>query len=408
MWKTALVSMLNRMIADGTLDLKFPDGTQQRFGDGGAPRVGATIHQDDLIKKIILNPEMAVGEAYMDGTVTIEDDDLYGFLELAVKNVRRIDNVILQRVMSFVRQVLRNWRQFNPAKKSKTNVEHHYDLSGELYDLFLDEDRQYSCAYFSDPSMSLENAQRAKKEHIAKKLCIEPGMTVLDIGCGWGGMAITLARDYRAKVVGVTLSEEQHKLASERVKEAGLADQIDIRIQDYRHVNESFDRIVSVGMFEHVGVPHYREYFRNVHARLRPDGVALIHTIGRMMPPGWTSPWIDKYIFPGGYCPSLSETSAAIEHEDLYMTDVEVWRLHYAETLKNWHDRFMSNAERARELYDDRFVRMWRYYLIACESTFRWGNQCVFQIQLTHDQEAVPLTRDYISEPEKELAHAAE
>jgi cyclopropane-fatty-acyl-phospholipid synthase len=221
-------------------------------------------------------------------------------------------------------------------------------------------------------------------------------MTVLDIGCGWGGMALTLARDYGARVVGVTLSEEQHKIATRRAREAGLADRIDIRLTDYRNVRETFDRIVSVGMFEHVGVPHYGEYFHAVSDRLAPDGVALIHTIGRMRPPGITSPWIEKYIFPGGYIPALSEMTAAIETQSLYMTDVEIWRLHYAETLKHWHDRFVANEDRARALYDDRFCRMWRYYLLACELTFRHNWQCVFQVQLAHRQEAVPLTRDYL------------
>ncbi len=258
--------------------------------------------------------------------------------------------------------------------------------------------------------MTLDQAQAAKKAHIAAKLRLEPGMRVLDIGCGWGGMGLTLARDYGAHVVGVTLSEEQYRIATARARAEGLEGQVEFRLTDYRHVSETFDRIVSVGMFEHVGVPHYREYFRNVHDRLAPDGVALIHTIGRTTPPSTTSPWIEKYIFPGGYVPALSEMVAGLEKERLYYTDVEIWRLHYAETLRHWYDRFMAHEDKARALYDARFCRMWRYYLVAAEMTFRYGRQAVFQVQLAHDQTAVPLTRDYLypSPLSEEMRHAAE
>ena len=258
--------------------------------------------------------------------------------------------------------------------------------------------------------MTLEEAQEAKKHHIAGKLLIEPGMKVLDIGCGWGGMGLTLARDYGAEVTGVTLSTEQYNMANKRAEEAGLADRCTFELMDYRDVKGQFDRIVSVGMFEHVGIPHYEEYFRTVKRLLTDDGIALIHTIGRSDPPGTTSPWILKYIFPGGYCPALSEAMRPIENQDLFATDVEVWRLHYAETLRHWHDRFMANIDRARELYDDRFCRMWRYYLIACEMTFRHNRQVVFQFQLTKQQDAVPLTRDYLycQDEKDDLRHAAE
>jgi cyclopropane-fatty-acyl-phospholipid synthase len=304
---------------------------------------------------------------------------------------------------------MRYLNQFNPVKRAQANAAHHYDLSGELYDLFLDDDRQYSCAYFARPDMTLDEAQEAKKHHIAGKLLIEPGMRVLDIGCGWGGMGLTLARDYGAEVTGVTLSKEQHAMANERAETAGVADKAKFHLMDYRQVEGQFDRIVSVGMFEHVGVPHYEEYFRTVNERLTPEGIALIHTIGRADPPGTTSPWITKYIFPGGYVPALSETARAIETQDLYTTDVEVWRLHYAETLKHWHERFVSNIDRARELYDERFCRMWRYYLLACELTFRLNKQVVFQFQLSPRQDAVPLTRDYLyRDSEDALQHAAE
>ncbi|MFC2969339.1 class I SAM-dependent methyltransferase [Acidimangrovimonas pyrenivorans] len=394
MWTSLLDRMLDRLVHHGTLSLTMPDGGTRRYGVG-LPEVTVKITDPALPRRLVLNPDMALGEGYMDGTVIIENDDLYGLLGLALTNIAAAPSNWRDRLME-LHALFRRAAQFNPMGKARANVAHHYDLSGELYDLFLDDDRQYSCAYFREPDYTLEQAQRAKKDHIARKLLIEPGMTVLDIGCGWGGLGLTLARDYGAKVLGVTLSEEQHKIAQRRAAEAGLSGQVEFRLCDYRTVTGKFDRIVSVGMFEHVGIPHYREYFRNVHDRLAPDGVALIHTIGRPTPPGATSPWITKYIFPGGYCPALSETMAAVEREHLYETDIEIWRLHYAETLRHWHDRFMANCDKARELYDERFCRMWRYYLVASELTFRHNNQCVFQIQLAHKQDAVPLTRDYL------------
>ena len=395
MWQRLFTGMVGDVIREGSLDLTLPDGTRHRFGDGSDPEVVVTITDPAVLRRAVFDPDIAIGEAYMDGTLTIGGDDLRGFLTLGIRNGTR-ENWRWNRPAMRLRKLVRRWRQFNPTHRARQNVAHHYDLSADLYDLFLDADRQYSCAYFTRPDMTLEEAQYAKKRHIAGKLLLEPGMRVLDIGCGWGGMGLTLARDFGARVVGVTLSEEQLKIARKRAADAGLADRVDFRLMDYRHVTETFDRIVSVGMFEHVGVPHYAEYFENVSDRLAPDGVALIHTIGRMQPPGITSPWIDKYIFPGGYIPALSEMTAAIEAQDLYMTDIEIWRLHYAETLRHWHDRFVAHEDRARALYDERFCRMWRYYLLASELTFRHADQCVFQVQLAHDQQAVPLTRDYL------------
>jgi cyclopropane-fatty-acyl-phospholipid synthase len=409
MWIGLLDGMLRRLLRHGQMVIRFPDGSLHRYGDGTGTEVALRFDDPDLPRKLLLHPDLAVGEAYMDGTLTIEGDDLRGFLALAMQNLNDQPANWRDQLLHLRALFLRRLDQFNPMRRAQRNVAHHYDLSGELYDLFLDEDKQYSCAYFAHPGMMLEQAQRAKKAHIAGKLLLEPGMTVLDIGCGWGGMALTLARDYGARVVGVTLSEEQHKVATRRAAEAGLADRVEFRLADYRTVTETFDRVVSVGMFEHVGVPHYREYFRNVHARLAPDGVALIHTIGRVSPPGSTSPWITKYIFPGGYCPSLSEMMAAVEKEGFWSTDIEVWRLHYAETLRHWHDRFMANIDKARVLYDERFCRMWRYYLIASEMTFRHYGQVVFQVQLAHRQDAVPLTRAYLYPAEPQVtARAAE
>ncbi len=412
MWERLLDQLLKHLVRDGTLHLTLADGRRKTYGDGTGTTVSVTLHDPALPRRIIINPHLGVAEGYMDGTLTIENDDLRGFMALALSNINRHGHVWWERPAERLRKSLRWVQQFNPVGRAKRNVAHHYDLSGELYDLFLDKDKQYSCAYFRSPDDTLEQAQLNKKHHIARKLLIKPGMSVLDIGCGWGGMALTLAKDYGARVVGVTLSQEQHAVATRRAEEAGLSDRVEFRLMDYREVTESFDRIVSVGMFEHVGVPHYREYFRQVHDRLKPDGIALIHTIGRTCPPGSTSPFILKYIFPGGYVPAMSEAMAAIEHEDLCTNDVEVWRLHYAETLRHWLERFEANIDRAREIYDDRFCRMWRYYLLGSEMTFRLDDQVVFQFQLSHRQDVVPLTRDYLytadGKDEKNLPHAAE
>lgn len=409
MWVKALDRMLTHLFRQGDLKITYPDGTPRRYGDGGSPSVALTLHDTTLPRRIVLSPDLAVGEAYMDGRLTIEEDDLYGFLSLAIGNIAAQGQPWFRKPLVLGRHMLRYMQQFNPAHRAQANVAHHYDLSRELYDLFLDEDRQYSCAYFRDPEMSLEQAQMAKKHHIAGKLLIEPGMRVLDIGCGWGGMGLTLARDYGAEVVGVTLSKEQHAMANQRAEAAGVADRAKFQLMDYRHVEGQFDRIVSVGMFEHVGVPHYEEYFRTVRERLTPEGIALIHTIGRCEPPGTTSPWIAKYIFPGGYVPAMSEALRAIEHQHLFTTDVEIWRLHYAETLRHWRDRFEANIDKVRGLYDERFCRMWRYYLTASELTFRLGRQVVFQFQLSPVQDTVPLTRNYLYRGGKnEIRHAAE
>ncbi|MAQ38537.1 MULTISPECIES: cyclopropane-fatty-acyl-phospholipid synthase family protein [Thioclava] len=404
-WDSLLDRMLRHLIRRGTLELVYSDETLRRYGDGTGDPVRVTIENPDVTRRIVLRPDLGVGEGYMNGDYTIANDDLRGFLALAIRNQTGSGMPWFEKPREASRFFGRRFAQFNPVNKARTNVAHHYDLSGELYDLFLDEDRQYSCAYFERPDMTLEEAQEAKKHHIAKKLLIEPGMTVLDIGCGWGGMALTLARDFGANVVGVTLSTEQHALARKRVKEAGLEDKIDIRLTDYRDVTDKFDRIVSVGMFEHVGVPHYREYFSKVRELLKPGGVSLIHFIGRSGPGGATADFITKYIFPGGYCPAMSEASNAVEHEGLITTDLEVWRLHYAETLRHWCDRFEANIDKAVALYDERFCRMWRFYLVASEMAFRHGGQVVFQYQLAHEVGDVPLTRDYLYRDEDEQEH---
>ncbi len=408
MWDRILDRMMRDFIQRRALALTYPDGTRRVYGEADVAPVEVTLDDPALPRKIVMNTDMAVGEGYMDGRLTIAQDDLEGFLAVAVSNAKVGDRVWWRWLSALIFGARRRIDQWNPARRARENVAHHYDLSSELYELFLDADRQYSCGYFPDPSMTLDQAQEAKKHHIAGKLLLEPDMEVFEIGCGWGGMALTLARDYGVRVLGVTLSEEQHRIATRRAAEAGLQDRVRFELKDYRHVTGQFDRVVSVGMFEHVGVPHYGEYFRTVRERLKDDGVALIHTIGRTDPPGYTSPWIQKYIFPGGYCPSLSEMSKAVEKSGLYGCDVEVWRLHYAETLRHWHDRFKAREDEARALFDDRFCRMWRYYLKACETTFRHNRQCVFQYQMAKRQDAVPLSRDYLYRAPVAQVEAAE
>ena len=416
MWTLLLDRFLSRLIRIGSLRVTLPDGTARQYGpgDGSGPDIAIALHGADTPRRLVVRPELAVGEAYMDGRLAIRNDDLHGFLELVL---RCLDDggTLPTRIQRGWRDVTRREQQFNHARRARRNVAHHYDLSSQLYDLFLDEDRQYSCAYFKTPSDTLEQAQAQKKAHIARKLHLSPeahpdahagphagpsrDLRVLDIGCGWGGMGLTLARDFGARVHGITLSHEQLAIARARAEAAGLSDRVSFELIDYRQVTGTFDRIVSVGMFEHVGVPQYRTYFRKIRELLTDDGVALLHTIGRMTPPGSTNPWIAKYIFPGGYIPALSETAAAIERESLWMTDVENWRLHYAYTLRHWHERFMARRDEAARLFDDRFVRMWRFYLVASEQVFRFSGECVYQIQLTRRPDAVPLTRDYLCNP---------
>jgi cyclopropane-fatty-acyl-phospholipid synthase len=342
-----------------------------------------------------------LGEAYMDGRLTIEFGSLRDFLQIVTSNLAALDAHPAQGLRTQLSAFARLRARPNHKQRARANVAHHYDLSGALYDLFLDADRQYSCAYFPTGTETLEEAQAAKKRHLAAKLLLRPGHRVLDIGSGWGGLALELASEAGARVKGVTLSREQLDAARARAEAAGLSDQVQFDLLDYRDVVGRFDRIVSVGMFEHVGPRHYDEFFCAVAGALDRKGVAVVHSIGRRSPPGGDDPWISKYIFPGGYVPALSEVMAAVERSGLWATDIEILRLHYADTLKHWYERFQRRRQQAGALYDERFCRMWEYYLAACEMMFRNGDLMVFQIQLAHEPDAVPLTRDHIVDRER-------
>ena len=390
-----LSSLLRAMIRFGQLTIIDARGRMRDFGDDRTgPSVTLRFSDPGLPRKLVLNPSLAFGEAYMDGRLTIERGTLRDFLLLAAHGMAALENHPVQR---FCRLFQRSSGQRNPLSRSRSNVAHHYDLSGALYDLFLDADRQYSCAYFEHGDETLEEAQAAKKRHLAAKLRLKPGSEVLDIGCGWGGLALHLAQSERVKVTGITLSTEQLNLARGRAVEMDLSRQVRFELRDFREENGRYDNIVSVGMFEHVGSQDYATFFNSIARALKPDGVALVHSIGRMERPGAVDPWIDKYIFPGGYIPSLSEAVAAVEKSGLWITDIEILRLHYAETLKLWNERFQARRAEASELYDERFCRMWEYYLNASEMMFRNGALMVFQIQLAHKRDAVPLTRDYMA-----------
>jgi cyclopropane-fatty-acyl-phospholipid synthase len=393
--------MLEAMIRTDGLEVVGPSGDRHRLG-ASTSKVTLRLRDERIVRALLLNPRLVFGEAYMDERIAIEHGDIYDALDLLCG--ANPPEGLLGRAVTALTPVLRHLQQYNPLKRSRANAAHHYDLSRELYTLFLDRDLQYSCAYFPTPGTGLEEAQEAKKRHIASKLLLKPGQRVLDIGCGWGGLGLYLAREHGVEVVGVTLSTEQLAVAKERAAASGLDKRVRFELRDYRTLNEPFDRIVSVGMFEHVGVPHYREFFGKVGSLLTEDGVALLHSIGRSDGPGLTNSWIRKYIFPGGYSPALSEVLPVVESSGLWATDIEILRLHYAETLRHWRKRFLARREEAKRLYDERFCRMWEFYLAASELAFRRMGHMVFQIQLARRQEAVPLTRDYIGEAERAIA----
>ncbi|HEX6865931.1 MAG TPA: cyclopropane-fatty-acyl-phospholipid synthase family protein [Caulobacteraceae bacterium] len=391
-----LQSYLASMVREGSVTVRIGGGRAFTVGSG-EPAITVSIADYRTAARIGSNPALALGEAFMDGKVRIEDGDVYDLLDFAGRNLSRQRRSRPGPVTRWVADLFHQW---NARAQAMRNVHHHYDLSFELYRRFLDEDMQYSCAYFRDEDMTLEQAQAAKKRHIAAKMLLRPGDRVLDIGCGWGGMGLTLAREYGAEVTGVTLSTEQLAIARQRAERTGLEGKARFELTDYRDVDGPFERIVSVGMFEHVGRPNYQTYFDTVARLLTDDGVAVIHSIGRSDGPSLTQPWIAKYIFPGGYIPALSEVLPAVERAGLIVTDVEILRLHYAETLRHWRDRFNARREEIARLYDERFCRMWEFYLAASEIAFRRRDHMVFQLQLARKGDAVPLTRDYIGPAE--------
>ena len=392
---------LGQYIRRGALTVTTANGAKFTCGDGSGLQVSVRFKTSGAERRVLLDPELSLGEAFMDGTFVVENGSIADALAILMDQPDMLPR--WAKPQWLLRYLGRHIWQFNPRGRSKRNVAHHYDLDGRLYSLFLDADKQYSCAYFETPDATLDDAQLAKKRHLAAKLLVRPGQRLLDIGSGWGGLGLYLAEMTGADVTGVTLSTEQLQVANARAAEKNLTQSARFLLEDYRDIPGPFDRIVSVGMFEHVGVDFYETYFRRCAELLTDDGVMVLHSIGRSTGPDVTSPWIEKYIFPGGYIPALSEVMPAIEKAGLLVCDMEILRLHYAETLKAWRERFMARREEAVRLYDERFARMWEFYLAASEMSFRKQNMMNFQLQLTKRQGVVPITRDYIGQEEAKL-----
>jgi len=399
--------LFKQLMKWGTLRVVDARGKLHEYSGTPGPTVTIRLHDTALHSRLLWNPRLFTGEAYMEGTLTLEDGaSIYDFLDLVGTNLNQLDNTTIVKWRNALTRFVRPIQQHNPVGGARKNVAHHYDLSDKLFDLFLDSDRQYSCGYFESPNNTLEQAQHAKKRHLASKLLLDrPGLKVLDIGSGWGGLGIYLHQETGADVTGVTLSKEQQSYATQRVKDLGISDRVRFHLRDYREDPSVYDRIVSVGMFEHVGAKHYVEFFCKLKELLSEDGVMLLHTIARWDGPSVTNPWLRKYIFPGGYCPSLSEVFGAVERSGLKVLDMEVLRLHYAETLKNWSRNFQANRDEVKELYDERFCRMWEFYLAGSEVAFRRQDHMIAQLQIARKQDAAPLTREYMVDWER--AHAA-
>jgi cyclopropane-fatty-acyl-phospholipid synthase len=397
-----LLIFLRKLIRRGSFKVTLANGATHIFGDGSGPPVAVRFTTPAAQRAVLLDPELKLGEAYMDGTFVVQQGSIADVLAMLLSQ-ERVGGANWPWLLRPFRHLFRRLQQYNPRSRSRQNVAHHYDLDGGLYSLFLDGDRQYSCGYFETLDQSLDDAQLAKKRHLAAKLKPKPGAKVLDIGCGWGGLALYLAEIAGANVTGITLSREQFQIAQNRALERGLTEDANFRLIDYRDVEGQFDRVVSVGMFEHVGVGFYDTFFGKCGELLADDGLALLHSIGRSSPPGITNPWIAKYIFPGGYIPALSEVLPAIERAGLIVTDVEVLQLHYAETLKAWRERFLAHRDEVVRLYDQRFVRMWEFYLACSEMAFREGDMVVFQIQIAKRKSVAPQTRDYVAREEARL-----
>jgi cyclopropane-fatty-acyl-phospholipid synthase len=394
--------MMKSFVRVGTLKIIDADGKVHVFSGQPGPNVTMRLSDRSLYHKLVFNPELNAGEAYMDGRMSFEDSTLRDFLTLFSLNRLSLASYPLQKVLRRVSRLFKKGQQANPIGKAQQNVAHHYDLGNDFYKLFLDEGLQYSCAYFTNDDNTLEQAQRNKLRLLAAKLKLSPGLKILDIGCGWGDLALYLARLADVEVVGVTLSKEQFELANARARKAGLDNRVRFELKDYRKVEDRFDRIVSVGMFEHVGVHHYGEFFGKINELMDDDGLALIHSIGHMSPPGTASPWLRKYIFPGAYSPALSEVFQVVEQNSLWVTDLEFLRLHYAKTLAHWSQRFEANRDKVEAMYDARFARMWEFYLISAEMMFRTGSQLVFHMQLARKRDAAPIVRDYITDLQRD------
>ncbi|GAB3685599.1 class I SAM-dependent methyltransferase [Salinisphaera aquimarina] len=387
------IRYFDRLISQGTLAIHYPDRNTQLIGNG-SPKAHIHLRERKVLTRLFSDPEMAFGEAYMDGDWWPGEGGLSALFELYFANV---DNFGSSRILDIARHALRGLREANSRLRSRRNVKHHYDIDRELFQRFLDSDMQYSCAYFEDPDMTLDQAQQAKCRHIAAKLCLQPGDRVLDIGCGWGGLALYLARHHDVDVTGLTLSDDQYDYACERAEREGVTDRVRFLQQDYREHDGEYDAIVSVGMFEHVGRPQFQTFFDQVARLLKPEGRSLIHTIGRNGPPiEDTHGWIEKYIFPGGYVPSLSEVAPCVEDTGMSLSDLEVWRLHYARTLGCWNERFQAHRDTFEARLGERFCRMWEFYLLGCQAIFRWGELVVFHLQLAQRNDVVPITRDYL------------
>ena len=399
-----LSNMMKSFVKKGSLTIIDHKGTSHAFiGESGGPDVKMKLSDPSLYRKLVLNPELHAGEAYMDGRMSfIDGSTLREFLTLFSINRGNVTSYPIQKVVRAISMKFRKLQQSNPVGKAQSNVAHHYDIGNEFYKLFLDKNMLYSCAYFMNDNESLEQAQRNKLRLLTAKLNLKPGQKVLDIGCGWGDLALYIAKMADVEVLGVTLSKEQQALASKRAQDEGLADRVRFELRDYRDVDEQFDRIVSVGMFEHVGVHHYDEFFKKLNSMMPDDGLALIHSIGHMSPPGMASAWLRKYIFPGAYSPSLSEVLSVVEQNNLWVTDLETLRTHYATTLVHWENRFQENRAEVEKMFDEKFARMWEFYLISAEMMFRTGAQMIFHIQLSRNRDAAPLVRDYTVDVQRE------
>ena len=399
LWST----LLNYLVKAGDLTVIDATGKTHKFGVAGQkPKSVIRLHDKALHYQLFFYPEFYLGEAYMNSTLTLEEGNLNDFLELLCINASALGPNLFEKISNRFAPITQLLLQYNPVGTAQKNVAPHYDISDKLYELFLDKDMHYTCAYYTNPANTLEQAQQDKIRHVASKLRIEPGMKVLDAGCGWGGLAMYLARTTGADVTGVTLSGEQVRKANQRAEAAGLQDKVRFLQKDFREMTGSFDRIVSVGMMEHIGVAFYKQLFAKTKELLKPDGIAFFHCIGRFDEPGNTNPWLRKYIFPGGYAPALSEVLRVVEKSGLLMTDIEILRMHYAYTLREWQKRFREHKEEVLKIYDERFFRMWEFYLVSAEMEFSHMGTMIFHLQLIKNLHAIPITRDYMVDWERQ------